>query len=181
MSIPQSTNNYSRFLRTLFLMGGKLLHSIVLVSLIAVVQSPSHIRLFATPWTAARQASLSLTTFWSLPKFMFIALVMPSSQLILWRPLLLLPSIFSRIRDFSSELSVCIRWRKYWNISASALVLPVNIQGWLPLRLTGLISLLSKGLSEIFSSTTVRRHQFFGVLPSLQSSSHHLRWPLGRP
>ena len=57
--------------------------------------------------------------------------------------------------------------------SASALVLPVNIQGSSPLRLTGLISLLSKGLSGIFSSTTVRRHQFFGVLPSLQSSSHN--------
>ena len=77
MSIPQSTNNYSRFLRTLFLMGGKLLHSIVLVSLIAVVQSPSHIRLFATPWTAACQASLSLTTSQSLPTFMSVESVTP--------------------------------------------------------------------------------------------------------
>ena len=66
------------------------------------------------------------------------------------------------------------------NTGASASVLPVNIQGWSPLRLTGLISLLSKGLSGVFSSTTVRRHQFFGSLPSLQSSSHNCTWPLRR-
>ena len=65
--------------------------------------------------------------------------------------------------------------------SASASVLPKSIQGWFPLRLTGLISLLSKGLSRVFSSTTVRRHQFFDALPSLQSSSHNHTWPLGRP
>ena len=65
--------------------------------------------------------------------------------------------------------------------SASASVFPMNIQGWFPLRLTGLISLLSKGLSGVFSSTTVRRHQFFGILTSLQSSSHNHTWPLGRP
>ena len=64
---------------------------------------------------------------------------------------------------------------------ASASVLPVNNQGWSPLRLTGLISLLSKGLSGVFSSTTVQRHQFFGVLPSLRSSFHNCTWPLGRP
>ena len=65
--------------------------------------------------------------------------------------------------------------------SASASVLPVNIQGWSPLRLTGLISVQSRGLSGVFSSTTVRRHQFFGILPSLWSSSHNRVWPLGRP
>ena len=64
--------------------------------------------------------------------------------------------------------------------SASASVLPVNILGWSPLRLTDLI-LLAKGLSRVFSSTTVQRHQFFGILPSLQSSSHNHAWPLGRP
>ena len=69
------------------------------------------------------------------------------------------------------------------NTEASALasVLPVTIQGWSPLRLTGLISLLSEGLSGVFSSTTVRRHQFFGIPPSLQSDSHNCTWPLGRP
>ena len=65
--------------------------------------------------------------------------------------------------------------------SASASVLPVNIQGWSPLRLTGLISLLSKGFTGVFSSTMIWRHQFFGVLPSFWSSSHNGMWPLGRP
>ena len=73
----------------------------------------------ATPWTAAHQASLTLTISWSLPKFMPIALVMPSSHLILWHPLLLLSSIFPSIRDFSNESSVCIRWPKYWRFSFS--------------------------------------------------------------
>ena len=64
--------------------------------------------------------------------------------------------------------------------SASASVLQMSIQCWFPLRLTGLISLLSKGLSGVFSSTTVQKHQFFGILPSLRSSSHNCTWPLGR-
>ena len=76
------------------------------------IQSPSSFQLFTTPWSAARQASLSLTISWSLPKFMSIASVMPSSHLILWCPLLL-PSVFPSIRDFASESAVCIRWPKY--------------------------------------------------------------------
>ena len=84
-----------------------------------VVQAPSRVQLFVTPWTAARQASLCLTISWSLPTFMFIALVMPSSHLILWHPLLLLLSILPSIRDFSKELAVCIRWPKYWSFSFS--------------------------------------------------------------
>ena len=71
----------------------------------------------------------------------------------------LLPSIFPSISVFSNELALCIRWPKYWT-SASAPVLPVNIQGWFPFGLTGLISLLLKGLSRVFSSTTIRSHQF---------------------
>ena len=67
------------------------------------------------------------------------------------------------------------------NHAASASVLPVNIQGWFPLRLTGLIFLLSKGLSGVFSSTTAWMHQFFGILPSLLSSFHNCTWPPGRP
>ena len=66
-----------------------------------------------------KHVSLSLTVSWSLPKFMSIALVIPSSHLILWHPLLLLPSIFPSIRDFSNELAVHIRWPKYWNFSFS--------------------------------------------------------------
>ena len=84
-----------------------------------VVQSPSHVQLFTTPWTAARQASLALTISWSLPKFMYIESVMPSNHLILCDPLLLLPSIFASIRVFSNESAVCIRWLKYWSFSFS--------------------------------------------------------------
>ena len=91
---------------------------------------------------------------------MSIESVMPSNHLILCCPLLLLPSIFPNIRVFSSELALCIRYQSI-GVSASASVLPMSIQGWFPLRLTGLISLLSKELSGVFSSTTVRRHQFF--------------------
>ena len=82
-----------------------------------VVQLPSRVWLFVTPWTAARQATLSLTSSWCLPKFMFIASVILFSHLILWCSLLLLPSIFPM--DLSDELAVCIRWPKYWNFSFS--------------------------------------------------------------
>ena len=84
-----------------------------------MVQSLSHIRLFVTPWTAARQASLSFTISWSLPKFMFIESVMPSNHLILCQPLLLLPSIFLSIRGFSNESALHIRCPKYWSFSIS--------------------------------------------------------------
>ena len=106
--------------------------------------------LFATPWTAACQASLSFTIFVSLFKLMPIESVMPSNHLILCCPLLLLSSIFSGISDFSSELA---SGGQSTGASASALasVLPMNIQGWFPLGLTGLISLLSNGLSRAFS------------------------------
>ena len=83
------------------------------------VQSLSCVQLFATPWTAAHQASLSITNSWNLPKLMSIELVMPSNHLILCRPLLLLPSIFSSIRVFSNESTVHIRWPKYWSFSFS--------------------------------------------------------------
>ena len=83
------------------------------------VQSLSHVRLFATPWTAARQASLSITNFQSLPKLMFIESVMPSNHLILCCPLLLLPSIFPSIRVFSNESVLHVRWPTYWSFSFS--------------------------------------------------------------
>ena len=81
------------------------------------VQSLSHVRLFLTPWTAARQASLSFTISWSLLKLMSIKLVMPSTHLIFFRPLLLLPSMFPGIRVFSNESALPIRWPKYWSFS----------------------------------------------------------------
>ena len=87
--------------------------------LTVVVQSLSHVRLFVTPWTAARQASLSFTISWSLLKPTSIESVMPSKHLILCRPLLLLPSVFPSIRVFSNELALHIRWPKYWSFSFS--------------------------------------------------------------
>ena len=81
------------------------------------VQSLSHVQLFATPWTAARQASLSTTNSWSPPKPMSIESVMPSNHLILCCPLLLLPSIFPSIRVFSNESALRVRWPKYWSFS----------------------------------------------------------------
>ena len=120
-----------------------------------VVQSPSHVQLFVAQWTVACQVSLSLTISWSLPKFMSVALVMPSSHLILWCPLRVLPSIFRSIRDFSSESAVRIRWPKYLSFSFNISPSKGSIQGWFPLRLTGLISLLANGLGGVFSSTTV--------------------------
>ena len=83
--------------------------------------------------------------------------------------------------EMSNESSVSIRWPKSWSFSFSINPSAVTIQGWSPLRVIGLISLLSEGLSGVFSSTTVQRHQFFGVLSSLQSSSNNHMWPLGRP
>ena len=86
-------------------------------SCFVVIQLLSHVWLFAMPWTATRQTSLSLTISQSLPKFVSIVSLMPSSHLILWCPPLLLPSIFPSIRDFPSELAVCIKWPKSWNFS----------------------------------------------------------------
>ena len=135
------------------------------------VQMLSYVWLFVTPWTRAHQASLSITNSQSLLKLMSIELVMPSNHLILCRPLLLLPSIFPSISVFSSE-SVLPSGGQRTEASASASVLPMNIQGWFPLRQTGWISLQSKGLSRVFSSTTVRKHHFFGEQSSLWSNSH---------
>ena len=102
---------------------------------------------------------------------------MPSSHLILWRPLLL-PSIFRSIRGFSKGgFSTFASGDQNTRASASASVLPVNFQGQSPFTLTGVISLLSRGLSQVFSSPTVWRHQFFGILCSLPSSSQNHMWP----
>ena len=84
-----------------------------------VVQSLSHVQLFATPWISAHQASLSFSISWSLLKLMSIESVMPSNCFILCRPFLLLPSIFPSIRVFSNELALHIRWPKYWSFSFS--------------------------------------------------------------
>ena len=122
------------------------------------VQSLSRVWLFATPWIAAHQASLSVTNSWSSHKLMSIELVMPSSHLILCCPLFLLPLIPPSIRVFTNESTLCMRWLKYWSFSLS--ISPSNEpQDWSPLGWTGWISLQSKGLARVFSSTTVQKHQ----------------------
>ena len=131
------------------------------------VRSLSCVQLFETPWTAARQTSLSITNSWSLLKLMSIELVMPSNHLILCRPLLLLPSIFPRIRVFSNESVLHIRWTKYWSFSFN--ISPSNEHpGLISFRMDWMeISLQSKGLSRVFSNTTVQKHQLFGTQLSL--------------
>ena len=139
-----------------------------------VVQSLSCVRLFATPWAAARQASLSFTS-WSLLKLMSIESVMPSNHLILCSLLLLLPSIFHSIRVFSMSQFLALGGQSI-GISASASVLPMNIQDWFPFGWTGWISLQSKGLSRVFSNTTVQKHQFLGAQHFLYFNSHINTW-----
>ena len=107
---------------------------------------------------------------------MSIESVMPSNHLILCHPLLLLPSMFPSTRVFSKESAFPIRWPNYCSF-ASKSVLPMNTQDW-SLGWTGWISLQSKGLSRVFSNTTVQKHQFFGAQLSLQSNSHILTWLL---
>ena len=128
------------------------------------IQLLSCVRLFATSWTAAFLASLSITNSLSPPKLMPIELVMQSNHLILCRPLLFLPSIFPNIRVFSIESALCVRWPRYWSFSSTSF-LPINTQDWSPLGWTGWISLQSKGLSRVFSNTTVQKHQFFSTRP----------------
>ena len=130
------------------------------------VQSLSRLRLFATPWTAARQVSLSITNSQSLLKLMSIESVMPSNHLNLWRLLLLLPSIFLSIRVFSNESVLRISWPKYWSFGFN--ISPSNEHpGLISFRMGGWISLQSKGFSRVFSNTTVQKHQFFRAQLSL--------------
>ena len=135
-------------------------------------QSLSRVQLFGTPWTATFQDSLSITNSWSLFRLMSIKSVMPSNHLILWHPLLLLPSIIPSIRLFSNESVICIMWPKYWSFSFS--ISPSNeYSGLISLGLTGLISLQSKLLSRVFSSTTVQKQQFSNFLNSSDLTSTH--------
>ena len=143
-----------------------LFNSISSLLYLFVVKSLSHAQLFTTPWTATRQATLSITISQSLFRLWSIGSVVPSSYLILSCPLLLLLSIFPHIRVFPLSQLLESGTGQSTGTSASASVLPMNIQGSFPLGLTGLI-LLSKGLSRIFSSTTIQKHQFFGAQPSL--------------
>ena len=152
--------------------------SVMKMLVVVVVQLPSHVWLFATPWTAARQASLFLTISQSLPKFMPIESVMPLSHLILCHSLLL-PSIFLSIRVLSSELTVNFRWPNYWSLSFSTSP-SSEYSGLTSFKLTGLTSLRFKGLSRVFFSTIIWKHDFFGAQPSLWSISHICIWLLER-
>ena len=116
------------------------------------VQSLSCVQLFVIPWIAAHQASQFSNISRNLLKLMPIELVMPSNNLFLCRPLLLVPSVFPSIRVFSNESAL---WIRCPNVSAS--VLPMNIQDWFSLGLTYLITLLSKGLSRVFSNTAAQK------------------------
>ena len=145
-----------------------------------LLSNPSRVRLSVVPWPVAYWAPLSSTVSLSLLKFMSI------DQ---WCR----PTISSSVASFSScpqsfpESGSFPMSRLFASgdqsigASASASVLPMNIQGWFPLELTGLISIQSMGLSRVFSSTTVGKHQFFGAQPSLWSSSHIHMWLLEKP
>ena len=143
------------------------------------VQSLSRVRLFATPWIAAHQASLFITNSQTSAKLMCIESVMPSSHLILCHPLLL-PPILPASESF--PVSQLFAWGgQSTGVSASASFPPKKSQGWSPSEWTGWISLQSKGLSRVFSNTTVQKHQFFGAQLSSQSKSHIHTWPLEKP
>ena len=144
-----------------------------------VVQSLSHVWLIGTPWTAACQASLSITISRSLLKLMSIESVMHSNHLVLCLPLLLLPSVFPSIRVFSSESLIASGSQSFLAL-ASASVCSINIQDWFPLGWTGWI-LQSKGVSRVFSNTAVKKHQFlFSHHLSLKSNSYTHTWLLGK-
>ena len=143
------------------------------------VQSVSRVRLFAIPWIAAHQASLSITNSWSSLRLMSINSVMPSSHLILCCPF---SSCSQSLRASESfPMNQLFAWGgQSTRVSASS-VLPMNTQDWSPLGWTGWIALQSKRLSRVFSNTTVQKHQFFGAQPSSQSNSHIHTWPQEKP
>ena len=127
-------------------------------AMLSSIQLLRRVRLFATPWTAAHQASLSITNSQSLLKLMSIESVMPFNHLILCRPLLLLPSILPGIRVFSNESVLCIRWPKYWSFSFSP---SSEYSELISFRMDWLDLLAVQGTHIVFSNTTVHKHQFF--------------------
>ena len=140
---------------------------------IGAVQSLSHVWLFATPWAAARQASLSFTISQHLLKLISIESVMQSNQFILCRPLLFLPSIFPSIRVFSSESALCVRWPKCWSFSFS--ISPSNeYSEFISFRLTGFDLLAVQGTArgKSLHQHQVQKRQSFDTQPSLWYNSH---------
>ena len=145
-----------------------------------VIQPLNCVQLSATPQTTACQASLSLTISQSLLKLMSIESVMPLNHLILWCPFSSCPQSFPSSGSFP-ESQLFASGGQSIGASASASVLPINIKDWFPLGLTGLMSLLSKGLSRVFSSTRIWKHQVFSAQPYLWSNSHIHTWLLKKP
>ena len=139
------------------------------------VQSVSHVRLFAAPWITARQASLSITNSRSLPKLMSSESVMPSSHLILCRPLLLLPPIPPSIRVFSSESTLRMRWPKYWSFSFS-ISLSKEHPGLISFRMDGWISLHSQGTLKSLLQHHSSKASALSFLHSPTFTSIHDHW-----
>ena len=135
------------------------------------MQSLSHVLLLVTPCTAACLAFLSFTIPQSLFKFMSIESVMPSNHFFLCYPLLLLPSIFPTIRNFSNESALCIRWPRYWRFSFS--ISPFNEHsGLISFRIDWFDLLAVQGTLKSVLQTIAQKHQFFSAPPSLQSNCH---------
>ena len=143
-------------------------------------QSLSRVRLFATSWIAARQASLSITNSQSSLRLTSIESVMPSSHLLPVIPYSSCPKSLPASESFPMR-QIFVWGDRSIGISALASVLPKNTQNWSPLEWTGWISLQSKGLSRVFSNTTDQKHQFFCSQLSSQSNSHIHTWPLEKP
>ena len=144
------------------------------------VQSFSHVRLFTTPWTIACQASLSLTISWSLIKLVSVESVMPSNHLILYIPLILLPSIFPSIRVFTNQLALCIRWPKYWSFSFS--IIPSNkYSGVISFRIDWFDFFAVQGTLKSLLQHHSSKSSFYSVQTSLWSSSLIHTWLLEKP
>ena len=160
---------------------------------VVVEQLLSHIWLFVTPWTATQLSNWTELNWTGLQHIRLPCSSLspkvcsnscPLSQWCLpaiCHPLLLLPSTFPSIRVFSNKSTLRIRYPKNIGASALASVPPVNIQGWFPLGLTSLISLLSKEMWRVFSSSAIQKHQFFGAHSSLWSNTHTCTWVLEKP
>ena len=147
---------------------------------VSSVQSLSRVRLFATPWIAACQVSLSITNSRSSPKLMCIESVIPSSHLILCRPLLLLPSIPPSIRVFSNESTLWMRWPKFWSFSLS--ISPFNEHPELvSFNMDWVDPLAGQGTLKSLLQHHSLKHQFFSALPSLWSNLHIHSWLLEKP
>ena len=144
------------------------------------VQSLGRVQLFATPWITARQASLSITNSRSSLKLTSIESVMPSSHLILCRPLFFLPPIPPSIRVFSNESTLHMKWPKYWSFSFS-IIPSKEIPGLISFTMDWLDLLAVQGTLKICSKTTVQKHQFFSAQLSSQSNSHIHIWLLEKP